>query len=291
MPRFSVSQGGASLLSDALEIIDQPRVRAIVAPGFLTRLRELNALEPTGWRHHFNGEDRSGAGRLPVATPRLSGGLELVLRRFHHGGLFAGLFNDKLMSPARIFREFRIHHALAERGAPVPRPAFAVAHRSGALWTGGIATVRVAGAVEAGAFLRAHPAGPAVRGAAAAVGDALRRFHDAGGRHADLHIGNILLCESAPAKAVILDLDQARDGAPPSNGRRAKEIGRLHRSLYKRRLRPHPVDPPAIACFWEAYTADAPEGLRDLQRRLHAQALRIAIHRAGYALGPGSRTG
>ena len=279
------------MLSDGLEIIDQPQVRAIVAPGFLTRLRELNALDPTRWLQHFTGETLSGDGRLPVATPPLAGGLELVLRRFHHGGLLAGLRNDKLMSPARIFREFRVHHALAERGAPVPRPAFAVAHRSRGLWTGGIATVRVTGAVEAGAFLRARPAGPDVRGAAAAVGDALRRFHDAGGRHADLHIGNIVVREGAPAEAVILDLDQARKGPLPSNGRRAKEIGRLHRSLYKRRLRPHPVDDAAIACFLEAYAANAPEGLRSLRRRLRAQALQIAIHRAGYVLIRGSRTG
>src|SRR5262249_18956366 len=53
--------------------------------------------------------------------------------------------------------------------------------------------------------------------AAAAAGRALRRFHDLGGRHRDLHAGNLLLRETeACAEALLVDLDRACCGAPPA---------------------------------------------------------------------------
>lgn len=268
---------------DSLEHIEQASARAIVAPDFAASLRELGALDPARWGALFDAGPAQGGGRRPVVTRTPEGSPGLVLRRFHHGGALAHFLGARLRSPRRLFDEFRVQHELAIRGAPVPRPAFVVAHRAGAMWTGGIATVQVSGAVNGFEFLAADPSAAALSRCAEAAGRALRSFHDAGGRHADLHIANLLVRGRDAMEIFVIDLDRARLGRPPSTARRAREIARLGRSLYKHQLRPQPVDAATIECFLSAYVADDPAALRALRTRLRLESLRTALHRAGYA--------
>lgn len=271
---------------DSLEHIEQPSARAIVAPDFAASLRELGALDPVRWDALFDAGPTQGGGRRPVVTHTPEGSAGLVLRRFHHGGSLAHLLGPRLRSPRRLFDEFRVQHELATRGAPVPRPAFAVAHRAGAVWTGGIATVQVRDAVNGLEFLEAGPSAAALSRCAEAAGRALRGFHDAGGRHADLHIANLLARERDAMEIFVIDLDRAQLGPPPSTARRAREIARLGRSLYKHRLRPDPVDTATVECFLSAYVAHDPAALRALCARLRLESVRTAVHRAGYASRP-----
>ena len=70
------------------------------------------------------------------------------------------------------------------------------------------------------------------------VGRALRRFHDAGGWHADLNAGNILL---SPAGVYVIDLDRGRTVPPGSRSQRAN-LRRLARSLRKLGVLPAAAD-------------------------------------------------
>ena len=270
----------------SLEYIEQPNARAIVAPDFAASLRELGALDSASWSAHFDDSRPQGEGRRPIAMPTLEGGTDLVLRRFHHGGSLAHILGATLRSPRRLFDEFRVHYELATRGTPVPQPAFAVAHRAGARWTGGIATVRIPDAVDGFGFLEAGPSSTNLGRCVEAAGHALRSFHDAGGRHADLHIANLLVRQRDAIEVFVIDLDRARIGPPPSIARRAREIGRLGRSLHKRGLQPDPIDTAAVEQFLSAYADHDPAGLRTLRTRLRFESLRTAVHRAGYALRP-----
>jgi Ser/Thr protein kinase RdoA (MazF antagonist) len=106
----------------------------------------------------------------------------------------------------------------------------------------------------------------------------VRRFHDAGGRHADLHVANLLLRGHPDAPEVlVIDLDKARAEPVPDPRRRMRELARLYRSLHKRRLLGR-VDPRSRAAFLQAYLdGDAALG-RALLAHWPAERRRIAWH-------------
>ena len=264
-------------MSGRLELVEAARARALVAPGFSCALDELGVLDREAWRARLGDAGPRGSG----SAVELAGGQQLVLRGFRHGGALGALLGEALWSPRRLFEELRVTQTLAQRAAPVPTPAFAVAHRSRVGWTGGIATLRIEGAIDALDVSRSKP--ERLERVARAAGRAIRAFHDAGGRHPDLHIGNLMVRENGETqetRVFVIDLDRAHALAPPSATRRAREIARLERSLHKHGLQPQ----AAARCFIEAYVAgDTALGER-LRASLRRERLRLAIHRMGYAL-------
>ena len=113
----------------------------------------------------------------------------------------------------------------------------------------------------------------------------MRRFHDAGGRHADLHAANVVVdFETGFARCHIVDLDGARAGAPPTAARRMRELMRLERSLHKRHLGAS-VGARGRAAFFGAY-CDGDRALRSaLLGQLRRERLRLAAHSVGWKLG------
>jgi tRNA A-37 threonylcarbamoyl transferase component Bud32 len=198
-------------------------------------------------------------GRAPTHIVELPGGGEsLLLRRVLHGGALAALWRGRIGGIGRLRTELRTTAALLAAGAPVPRPALAIARRRGGLWEAALATVFEERTLDGLAFFASHPSPGRLAAAARAVGTALRRFHDLGGHHRDLHVGNLLLRESegtAPSfEAVVIDLDRARLSAPASPAERAGELARLARSLRKRNLIAQ-CDSSVRDAFWSGYCA------------------------------------
>ena len=106
----------------------------------------------------------------------------------------------------------------------------------------------------------------------------MRRFHDAGGRHADLHVKNLLLRETPRAPdAIVIDLDRGAIGAAPAPARRARELGRLWRSLAKRGVAAQ-VGERGVAAFLAAYCAGDRALRAALGRHLPAERRRAALH-------------
>ena len=276
-------------MSDLLALIEGESARALVAPGFAPAVEELAALDRVVWRARFDDSvPTPGEGRGAICSATLADGSELVLRGFRRGGWLGPLRGEALASPARLFDELRAHHELAQRGAPVPTPAFAVAHLRAGRWTGGVATRRISQATNGLALLRSQPDAQQRTRVARAAGRAVRRFHEAGGRHADLHIGNLLVRDHELPEVFVIDLDRARVGSPPPPGRRARELARLERSLYKwLRADGDAVAAPALVnavCrdFLHGYVGGESalhEALRAPLRREHQRA---ALHRLRY---------
>ncbi len=164
------------------------------------------------------------------------------------------------------------------------RPALVAAERRSGLWRAAVATWFEPDAIDAERYLASDPAPARTLRAAAAAGTALRRFHDAGGRHADLHAGNLLLREGAAGcEAWLVDLDRARDGAPPGAQGRLAEIMRLYRSLSKRGLLGR-LGRRGCAVFLAAYTGSDRDLRRALVRHLPRERRRLALHRLGWRL-------
>ena len=188
------------------------------------------ALERLGWpdRHAldapFEGHGAGGRseGRRATAVLAVPGREErLHLRPVRHGGLLGPLWGPCILGFQRPLRELDVTERLAAAGAPVPRAISVVAHRRlGPLWQAVFATEHVADADDGLAWLARRPARHALVDGARAVGAAVRRFHDAGGRHPDLHIKNLLFRASeAGPEVLVIDLDGAHAGtAPPPSG-------------------------------------------------------------------------
>lgn len=242
-------------------------------------VRGLGLLAPGGLERWLAAAPSGGGGRAATALVQLpAGGPRVVVRRLRHGGLLAPLLGDRYASPLRVARELDVTARLREGGAPVPEPVLALARRRGLVFSLALATVYEEGAVDALSFLGSGPGEERLARAAAAVGAALRRFHDAGGHHPDLHVKNLLLRETrAGAEAIVIDLDRARAGAVAGSSERAAEIGRLGRSLLKRRVSEQ-VGERGAAAFLAAYCA-GDRALRDaLMRRFPAERRKARLH-------------
>lgn len=258
-------------------------------------LRRAHLLDADGVRAAL-ARAEGAAGRARTALVSI-GAEQLVLRGVHRGGLLAPLLGDALFAPDRPLREIAVTAALRSAGAPVPRPAFGGAFRSqsawsqsawsrGAwrafVWNGAVATWLEAETRDAEAWLRAGPSRASLARAFESAGASVRRFHDAGGSHPDLHVKNLLVREAADrCEIVVIDLDRARIVPGLAARERMAQLMRLYRSLLKRDLL-RVVGEPGCAAFFRAYTR-GDDALRDaLLVRLPAERRRVARHALGY---------
>ncbi len=223
----------------------------------------------------------AAGGRTATAIVALPGRSERVhLRPVRHGGLLGPLWRDTIWGVARPAAELRATARLLAAGAPVPRPVLVVARRSrGPLWSAVLGTQHVEGARDGIAWLAAQPARAELLRGARAAGAAIRRFHDAGGSHADLHVKNLLLCEHGrDLEVLVIDLDRARADTPPDPARRMRELMRLVRALYKRGL-VEQVGARGCAAAFAAYCAGDRALRRALLAHLPHERRRVARHR------------
>lgn len=262
-----------------------PRV-VVVATPLEDAVCQLGLLE-AGGLERLLARGAAGTGRARNAVVPLPGREErLHLRPFRHGGALAGVLGDRLPGLGRPLAELAANTSLVAAGAPVPRPVLVAGRRRGpGVWTAAVGTLHEENACGAAGLLSKGPSPERLLPIAAAAGTSLRRFHDAGGRHADLHVGNLLIREAgASPRVLVVDLDRARVASPVPARRRMTEIMRLYRSLVKRRL-PGALAPEVIAHFLDGYTAGDAD-LRDaLLAHLGRERLRLAIHRLGYGRG------
>ncbi len=153
-----------------------------------------------------------------------------VLRHYQRGGFMARLTADRYFwsgeERTRPFREWRLLFELHQAGLPVPAPIAARYLRGGLSYSGDLITERIKGAQPVAALLASAPLPEATW---RAIGQCIRRLHDAAVWHADLNAHNILI--DAAGRVSLVDFDRARRRTP---GRwRAANLARLERSLRK----------------------------------------------------------
>lgn len=241
-------------------------------------LLEANALA------HLPDSGLAGRSALRVVTwPALAGagGPERALvRPLRHGGVLGPLLGGVRLGLGRARRELAAHVALRARGAPVAEPAFVRGCRlAGPFFAAAVATRLEPGCDGLALLAGADPRDRAcIERACRAAGGAVRRFHDAGGAHADLQLRNLLFQEHGSVlRVLVLDLDRARVGPSPSPRRRMAELMRLYRSLRKRGIEAR-VGTRGCAAFLHAYVAGDRTLRRALLARLPAERRRIACH-------------
>ncbi len=171
---------------------------------------------------------RAFEGRGRPVRVLLPGGGAGVLRRYLHGGLLRSLTGRFFAGPSRPLRELRATVRAERAGVRVPEVLAALHRRRLLLWhEGWILTREAVGALDLVAVLRggAH-GGDLLRRA----GEETRRMHDAGVRHADLHVKNVL-CRDG--EVMLIDFDGARIRPRLSSRRRLADLLRFDRSVEK----------------------------------------------------------
>ncbi|MEB2345575.1 MAG: hypothetical protein OZ948_12610 [Deltaproteobacteria bacterium] len=258
---------------------EAPGLRIAADAALEPALAAAGLLDPERVRARL-AEAQGARGRAPIAVATLAGGAgRVALRGLRRGGWLAPLLGGALADARRPFTELAVTARLRGAGAPVPRPLFAIAWRRGAVWNAALGTAFVDDAVDAATLLAAPPPRVHLRRILAASGQAVRRFHDVGGAHPDLHAGNLLVRDGGERVAVwIVDLDGARAGAPQGAAARMAQLMRLYRSLHKRGLLAAAGGPRGALWFLRAYTAGDRALRQALLARLPAERRRLARH-------------
>jgi 3-deoxy-D-manno-octulosonic acid kinase len=153
-----------------------------------------------------------------------------ALRHYRRGGLMARFLVDSYwwqgLEQTRPWREWHLLRALHSQGFPVPVPVAARVIRHGLFYRGDLITRRIEGAVTLAQVLEEQPL---ARGAWQRIGRLLGHFHQAGLRHDDINVSNILM--DAESGFHLIDFDKAFLTAP--GAWRAQNLARFERSLLK----------------------------------------------------------
>ena len=263
-----------------------PGVRIAVAEPLEPALAAAGLLDPACVRALLAGAT-GPYGRAPLAVVTLAGGdARVALRGLRHGGWLGPLLGGALASPRRPLAELAATARLYEAGAPVPRPLLAIAWRRGAVWSGALGTAFVEDAVDAATLLAGGLPRARLRHVLEAAGRAVRRFHDLGGSHPDLHAGNLLVrARGERVEVWIVDLDRARADVRLDPAERMAQLMRLCRSLYKRGLLDAAGGVRGSLRFLHAYVDGDRALRRALRARLPAERRRLARHALLYRAG------
>jgi len=275
-----MSEGAGSPRGDWVEIREGP-LHLLAAPAFAPAC--ATAL-------------RSGQFRASFAAPRVRGDPGIVLsladlprplhlRRLRHGGALGDLLGERFAGIGRAQHEIEVNRRLEQARAPVPTPVCALAYRRRGISFSQLAvgTLYEEGSENAAEFLARAPGEAQVSRICRAAGEAIRRFHDAGGRHADLHLGNLLITRGEALR--VIDLDRCRFGSAPGATRRMRELMRLRRSLTKRGLEAG-IGDAGFCLFFDSYAHSEEPLRRELLRSLRRERRRMRLHSWRY---PSSR--
>jgi tRNA A-37 threonylcarbamoyl transferase component Bud32 len=162
------------------------------------------------------------------------GGGTLILKRYHSRGLLEAA---KSLVRSRPRTEWRIARAMEAVGLPAVRAVLmGERRRGGVLREGFFATEEVTGGSAVVPWLverfAGRPEDPGRRALLFGLARLVRRFHDAGFVHGDLHGGNLLVTgEPGAAEIRILDLHTVRGPGRVSRRARFGNVAKLLHSL------------------------------------------------------------
>lgn len=183
-----------------------------------------------------------GRGRY-LSVPITQNGTErLIIRDYKHGGLLGKLFDDIFCNGNRPFKELHLHEIAFQRGVPSAE-AIAVVKRKlwGWFYKASFISKEISGAIDVVQFLKEssfEDIQKSKRPAISAIAKLIRKMHDAGIYHADLHLKNILLKKAGNKEfsVYIIDFDKSVAMSKLDIKLRMKNLLRLDRFIEKLRV-------------------------------------------------------
>jgi 3-deoxy-D-manno-octulosonic acid kinase len=251
-------------IPDAVRLkVDEREVLAWL-PGYEVAVREVAAHPEDLPEAGLGG--RRGLKRLVTAE-----GLVLV-REYGKGGMLRSLRPRLFRGRWRPLEELVLQRRLLALGVPVAEVVGCVVLRLRGGWRGFLLLKEVEEALDLEAVLHGErsPCRTSRRELLLRAGEAVRRLHDAGVGHPDLHPKNLLV--TVEGRVLVLDLDRARpaDGRLPEETR-LQNLVRLGRSVEKHRLKGMRVGRREALRFLTGYAGSreaAADWLRSVRGRL-----------------------
>ncbi len=227
------------LCADAREVL-------AFLPGYEVAVREVAA--------HPGALPKSElGGRRRLARLEMPGG-SLLVREYGKGGLLRRVRGPAMHGRLRPLDELVLHRRLAALGVAVADAVASVVLRGAFGWRGYLLLEEVQGASDLEAWLygASAPARLPRTQVLLTAGQSVRRLHDAGVAHPDLHPKNLLLTPAG--EVLVLDLDKARPAAGRlSDAARLQNLVRLGRAIEKHRLKGLRASPRDALRFLEGY--------------------------------------
>ena len=209
------------------------RKRAIlVLDGYEEHLRHRGLLNPSGlWKHPLSLGRLMGRGEVIIIEGKDG---EVAIRKYRHGGLLRRLAGDLFFFGARPFHEVAITEEVKSAGVPTLEILAAIMERGWGGWYRGYLITRyLPTAGDLISFLDQVPAGKRRRAVIEKAGETVRKIHQRGIYHADLHLKNFLVEEKKGIKVYLIDFDKSAVFTRLAPSQRMKNLKRLDRSAEK----------------------------------------------------------
>lgn len=169
-------------------------ITLIYKPSFSPHVRPACSRSPMGIASALKGRTE-----LRIVEP------DMVARSVMHGGMFRHITGRRFLTPGRTMREIEISAYLSSRGIPTPEIIAVRLIRNGVFHEIDVVTRLVPGSMDLLSYLETpRPDGIELMNKA---GSLIRRVHELGVYHADLHVKNLLV--DSAKDLWMLDLDKA----------------------------------------------------------------------------------
>lgn len=204
----------------------------MISKGSEARLRRQGLLNPAGlWEKGFRQSHLTGRGEVLVSK---GAGGEVAIRRYRHGGLLRRLTGDLFFFGNRPFQELVVTEKARTAGVPTVKILAAIKQRGwGGWYRGYLITEYLPATVDLIHYLDQRPPATQRQEVIALAAHAVRKIHQKGIYHADLHLKNFLVEDERRVKVYLIDFDKSRMFSSLAPSRRMKNLRRLDRSAEK----------------------------------------------------------
>lgn len=234
-------------------LLQEGRREILVRDGYEDRLHHQGLLDPAGlWEQSPHHARIMGRGEILIVR----GKEDVAVRKYRHGGLLRRLTGDLFFFGSRPFQEVTITERMRSSGVPTLEVLAAVVERGWGGWYRGYLITRfLPAATDLISYLERQSEGERRRAVIEKAAEAVRKMHQGGIYHADLHLKNFLVEEGQGIKIYLIDFDRSKVYAHLNPSLRMKNVKRLDRSAEKFRDRGLPIGEKDKKTFCRAYAA------------------------------------
>ena len=285
----------ASMVPSGFSLIKMGGAELIIRDTYKDRLMEREIHNPGFLYRQYEDKARFMEGRGPLlCLPIDEKGFErMVIRHYEHGGIFRALTKDLFLAGSRPFRELVITEMAREAGVPTMEVLAAIKRR--VLWPfykGDLISKEIPNSVDLIGYFTQRGKSPdrgqpgEKRNLIRQAGRLVRKMHEAGIYHFDLHLKNFVVefRKGAPRCLHIIDFDRSTIIYPLKSDKWFANLLRLDRSAEKWRAKGLPITQTDRLRFLRSYMEGDEEGESFVKRYLKGLSRRRRRYRLGWAI-------
>jgi tRNA A-37 threonylcarbamoyl transferase component Bud32 len=223
MTRFTTPAGYRFLREGHRELL--------IREGSEDRLRRQGLLNPAIlWNKTPQPSHLAGRGEMLLIKGKQG---EVAVRKYRHGGLLRRFTGDLFFFGARPFQEVAVTEKVKSAGVPTVEILAAIIDRGwGGWYRGYLITTYLPTATDLISYLDKEPQGERRKTVIEKAAEAVKRMHQGGMYHADLHLKNFLVDEKKTT-VYLIDFDKSEVFPRLRPAARMKNLKRLDRSAEK----------------------------------------------------------